>query len=197
MMDKIVINKITCSGSKSEPLKLMMWRGNKKIMHVLSDDISVARYDEEDMEIPFSRYMDYCKDRLIRIIKMGGIDGIEYDDTDIDEVQESTGPTKYGMFAFKKASSDKVDVIMVGSGVEYKIHMDVETTVHELYKDQNIKTADCITKVDVQCGDTVKTIDVLGGMKSGQLCTPKIMLLDGIEYKFNVTNVRKLSKDKL
>lgn len=198
-MEKIVVNKITCSGSKTESLKLTMWRGNKKLGHVLSDDLTVAMYDEEDMEVPFSRYMDYCKDRLIRVLKMGGIDGLDYDDTDVDEVQEvDNRPTKYGLFAFKKASADKVEDVIRDSGIPYKIHYEVETTVHETYKDQNVKTADCIVSVDITTDDnTIKTVNVLGGMKSGQLCSPKMMTIDGTEHKFNITNIRKIAKDKL
>lgn len=129
-------------------------------------------------------YQAYCKDIIINLLDNDGIDGYYY-----DPKEERVG-VKYGVSEFKTACMGYISNILDDN---YSWKRTDDVIIHiEQYNDGYIKNIKCMIGIMI-IGFDIK-IQVIGEIKSGQMCRPRMFIYKDNEYTFNITNINRIVK---
>lgn len=184
MCDKIRINKITVNVDKKYgDVKISLYKTNELLGILTDDDLDLPQFTTSGVSL--KAYQMYCKDYVIELIDKGGIPGYYY------EPKSEGNSIKYDNGTFKKKISEYISDVLDDKH-EYKILMTEKIDATEKYKDGYIKNATGEFNVKLLQDDI--EITILGEIKSGQLCRPRIMRYDGDEINFNITNINRIVK---
>ena len=182
-MDRIRVNKITITVNKYDETIISLYKTNAMLGILTNEDLNIQSLSASGVSL--KAYQMYCKDYVIELLNNDGIPGYYY------EPKSESESVKYDNSAFKKGVKEYIDSLLEDR-YEYTILMTERIDVTERYKDKYIKNA--TGEFDVRLTQYDIKITVVSDVKSGQLCRPKIMKYDDVEYSFNITNVGRIVK---
>ena len=183
-MENIRVNKITVNVNKKyDEVRISLYKTNELLGILTDEDLDLPPFSTSGVSL--KAYQAYCKDFVIELLNNGIIPGYYY------EPKSENQSIKYNNHEFKKGVTDYIDSILADR-YEYKIPMTERINVIDRYKDGYIK--DATGEFDVKLTQYDISITVISEIKSGQLCRPKIIEYDGIEYGFNITSIRRIIK---
>lgn len=183
-MDKIRVNKISVNVDKEyDETKISLYKTNELLGTLTDEDLDLPLYSTSGVSL--KAYQMYCKDFVIELLNNDGIPGYYY------EPKSESSSIKYDDSAFKKGITEYVDKLL-NDRYEYKVLMTERIEVTERYKDKYIKNA--VGEIDVKLLQHDIKIVVVSEIKSGQLCRPRIIKYNDVEYSFNITNVNRIVK---
>lgn len=183
-MDGIRVNKITVNvNRKYDDVKISLYKTNDLLGILTDDDLDLPSFSKSGVSI--KAYQAYCKDFVIELLNNDGIPGYYY------EPKSENNGVKYTQSAFKSGVAEYIESLLCDR-YEYKIPMTERIDVIDRYKDGYIK--DAVGEFDVRLTQYDIKIVIISEIKSGQLCRPKIIKYDDVEYSFNITNVGRIIK---
>lgn len=182
-MEEIRVNKITINVDKYGDTTISLYKTNNLLGTLTEDDLDIPSFSTSGVSL--KAYQMYCKDFVIELLNCGGIPGYYY------EPKSETESIKYGNSTFKNGVVGYIDALLKDK-YEYKVLMTERIDVIDRYKDGYIKNA--VGEFDVRLIQYDIRITILSEIKSGQLCRPKIIKYDDVEYGFNITNVGRIIK---
>lgn len=183
-MCDIRVNRIAVNVDKKyDDIRVSLYKNNELLGILTEEDLELPLYSKSGVSI--KAYQMYCKDLVIELLNNGGIPGYYY------EPKLENQSIKYDRSGFKNGIKDYVESI-IGDRYEYEMPMTERYDVHDRYKDGYIQNA--IGEFDVKLTQYGIKIVVLGEIKSGQLCRPRTIRHNDIEYGFNITNIGRIIK---
>lgn len=184
MDDKIRVNKITVTVDKNyDDVRVSLYKTNELLGTLTEEDLNLPLYSESGVSL--KAYQSYVKDFVIELMNIDGIPGYYY------EPKAENEGIKYDPSVFRKGVNDYIEQI-IGDKYEYILLMNDGVEVTDRYKDNYIK--DATGRFDIRLTQFDIVITILSEIKSGQLCRPRTMEYDGVEYSFNITNVGRIIK---
>lgn len=185
-MDKCRVNRITVNIDKNtDDVVVSLYKNNIQLAIINACDLEIVSF--QDSGVSMKAYQAYCKDIVINLLDNDGISGYYY-----DPKEEHEG-MKYDMSAFSKSCMDYV-ADTINENYDWKRTLDNkdEVLVMEQYNDKFIKNAKCLFNIVLE-GFNVN-LQILAEIKSGQMCRPRVMVYNGKEYTFNITNINRIVK---
>lgn len=183
-MDRVRVNKITVNiDKKHDEVRISLYKTNDLLGILTNNDLGLPLFSSSGVSI--KAYQAYCRDFVIELLNNGGISGFYY------EPKSENQSIKYDQSTFKKGTVEYIDSIL-DDRYEYKVPMTERIDITERYKDGYIK--DAVGEFDVRLTQYDIKIVVISEIKSGQLCKPKIIKYNDIEYNFNITNINRIIK---
>jgi hypothetical protein len=183
-MCNIRVNRITVNVDKKyDDVKISLYKTNELLGVLTEDDLDLPPFSKSNVSI--KAYQMYCKDLVIELLNNDGIPGYYY------EPKSENQSIKYDQHGFKSGVGEYVESI-IGDKYVYTMPMTERFNVIERYKDGYIK--DATAEIDVRLTQYDIKIVILAEIKSGQLCRPKVMKHNNVEYSFNITNVGRIIK---
>jgi hypothetical protein len=198
-MDKIRVNKITSVFNEDGGVTITLYKTHNKLGQLTSDELGIATFAESGATSK-AVYMQYCKDTVTELLKNDGVDGFYYDPTTKGPQAENGYPNK-----FDRASFLRLGIELVKSRVEECIgNLDITidsmptddgflpVDIQEAYKDGLLKYATVPIRVILTSDGVFKNLVVPTSIRSGQLCKPKLFIINEIEKSLNQTNIKGL-----
>lgn len=183
-MCNIRVNKITVNVNKKyDEVKISLYRTNELLGVLTENDLDLPPFSTSGVSL--KAYQSYCKDYIIELMDKGVLPGYYYEPK--SEVQN----VKYDTGTFKKGISEYIADIL-NNKYEYKVLMTERIDTVEKYKDGYVK--DATGEFDVRLLQYDIDFVVIGEIKSGQLCRPRVFRYNDTEYNFNITNVNRIVK---
>lgn len=180
---KIRVNRIAISINKYGETTISLYKTNNLLGILTEDDLDIPLFDSSGVSL--KAYQMYCKDFVIELLNNDGIPGYYY------EPKSENQGVKYDNSTFKSGVKEYINSLLEGR-YEYNILMTERIEVSERYKNMYIKNA--VGEFDVRLTQYDIKITVMSEIKSGQLCRPRIMKYNDVEYTFNITNVGRIIK---
>lgn len=179
------VNRIAVTVDKKyDDVKISLYKTNDLLGIFTGDDLTeLPQFSQSGVSL--KAYIAYCKDYMIELLNNDGIPGFYY------EPKSEGKSVKYSPSEFKSGVSEYISDL-IGERYPFKVLMDEEVEITKQYKDKYIK--DATGRFNVRLVDDNILFTVLGEIKSGQLCRPKKIEYDGIEYSFNITSINKMVK---
>lgn len=182
-ISKIRVNRVTVNVDKHDGTTISLYKTNNLLGILTEEDIDIPPFHSSGVSL--KAYQMYCKDFVIELLNNDGIPGYYY------EPKSESQSIKYDNFTFKNGIKEYVDSLL-NNKYEYKMLATEDIDVSERYKNGYIK--DAIGEFDVQLTQYDIKITIMSEIKSGQLCRPKIIKHNDIEYSFNITNIGRIIK---
>lgn len=184
-MDEIKVNKITVNVDTKEcESTISLYKTNQLICRFKPYELGLKEYDEYNVSI--KAYQLYVKDYMINLISNGGISGLYYE-------EKQSNSIKYDMQTFRNKINDYIKNTL--GDIKYRMnHNDIEDEM-ERYSNKFIKNA--TVRFGVSLLDSDISFSIVGNIKSGQLCRPRIMVYNDDELQFNITTIKRLVKGNI
>lgn len=183
-MEDIKINKISVDiDKKNDETTVSLYKTNKLIGIFTTDDLDIDSFAESGVSV--KAYQLYVRDVVINLIDNGGLPGYYYEPKqDIDGIKydNNTFLAKANEYV-KNVIHDKYDFVLLQDP-----NMEAER-----YNNGYIKNASAKFKLILRSNNNISIL-LLCNIKSGQMCRPKIMIYDDVEYSFNITTINKIVK---
>lgn len=192
VVGKIKVNRIAVNVNVAEDTTdVTLYKNNTPLGFIPEDSLEIPTFSNSGVSL--KAYQLYCKDIVENLLENGGIPGFYYEPKE-EPTGEKSEPIKYDVSEFRKKTAEYIKKVL---GDDYEFTMtDEDNRINiEQYADMFIKNA----RIDF--GVTIKepriSLMICGEIKSGQMCRPRMMIYNGQEMKFNITNVNKISKGKI
>ena len=183
-MEKCRVNRITVNIDKrTDDTTISLYKTNTLLGIINADDLDIESFQRSGVSA--KAYQAYCKDIIINLLDNGGIDGYYYDP------KEERAGVKYGVSEFASACIEYVGNIIDDNYEWRRTHNDNMITVDQ-YGDGYIKNAKGI--IEIMLTEHDLKLQIVGEIKSGQMCRPRVFIHKDTEYTFNITNINRIVK---
>lgn len=175
------VNKITVSvNTKYDETKISLYKTNELLGILTDEELALPSFSNSGVSL--KSYQAYCKDYVIELLNNDGIVGYYYEPKADNSIKHNTASFKLGV-------KEYIDAVIKGK-YEYSMPMSEKIDIIDRYKDGYIKNA--VGEFDIILDQFDVRITVLSEIKSGQLCRPKTILYNNIDYGFNITNIGRI-----
>lgn len=183
-MEKCRVNRITVNIDKrTDDTVISLYKTNTLLGTINADELEIESFQRSGVSA--KAYQAYCKDIIINLLDNDGIEGYYYDP------KEERAGVKYGTSEFMSACADYIDNVIDNNHDWKRTHND-EILQIEQYNDGYIKNAKCAVEISITGYDA--RLRVIGEIKSGQMCRPRVFTYKDTEYTFNITNINRIIK---
>lgn len=178
-MDGIRVNKISVKADKYDTT-ISLYKTNQLVGYLYAEDVGVDPISS--YKVSLRAYQTYIKDLIINLLDNGGIPGYYY------EPKQESANVKYDVQSFLKKTTEYVKSV-IGDEYEFMLNQDYDME-RENYKNGGINNA--TAEFGLILKDEDISMKLVGQIKSGQWCRPRVVKYCGKELTFNITNINKI-----